>query len=76
MRNVPLETKDLLNPDEAARYLNLSKRKFYRCLKEPQPFLAYYKGRKLIIRTELERYFRQHPQERVTMTNGGRRKKA
>lgn len=49
-----LEEKDILNPNEAIELFVLSRRKFYKLLKENRNlgFLAMYGSRKLIIRSE------------------------
>ncbi len=67
MKDVPFGEKSLLRPMEAAQYFDLSWRKFYRWIKKPQSFIAMYKTRKLVIREELERYFKNHPEEREAM---------
>lgn len=48
--------KDILNPEEAIRYWNFSRRKFYMFLEETDggDYLAYYKKRTLIIRLAFE----------------------
>ena len=75
MRKALLEQKNLLNPEEAIRHFGLSQRKFYRWLEESHSFVAFYGKRKLILRTELEQYFRQYPEEKEALKRG-RRKKA
>ena len=76
MKPQPLGQRDLLTQEEAARYFGLSQRKFYRWLKEPHKFVAFYGKRKLILRAELEKYFMQNPEERKAMANGKARLKA
>ena len=53
-----LEEKDILNPNEAIELFVLSRRKFYKLLKENRKlgFLAMYGSRKLIIRSEFQKY--------------------
>ncbi len=75
MRPAVLEQKDILAPEEAIRHFGLSQRKFYRWLKKPHGFVAFYGKRKLILRADLEQYFRQHPEEKEALERG-RRKKA
>ena len=72
MRKPALEDKDTLNPGEAAAFYNLSRRKFFRFLKsdEKYPFLAFYKERKLIIRSEFEKYLEAHPDIKEGLKNG------
>ena len=59
-----LEEKDILNPNEAIELFVLSRRKFYKLLKENQKlgFLAMYGSRKLIIRSEFQKYLVKHPE--------------
>ena len=59
-----LEEKDILNPNEAIELFVLSRRKFYKLLKENRQlgFLAMYGSRKLIIRSEFQKYLYKHPE--------------
>lgn len=59
-----LEEKDILNPNEAIELFVLSRRKFYKLLKENRKlgFLAMYGSRKLIIRSEFQKYLVEHPE--------------
>ena len=59
-----LEEKDILNPNEAIELFVLSRRKFYKLLKENRNlgFLAMYGSRKLIIRSEFQKYLDKHPE--------------
>ena len=62
-----LEEKDILNPNEAIELFVLSRRKFYKLLKENRKlgFLAMYGSRKLIkliIRSEFQKYLDKHPE--------------
>lgn len=59
-----LKEKDILNPNEAIELFALSRRKFYKLLKENQKlgFLAMYGSRKLIIRSEFQKYLDRHPE--------------
>jgi len=75
MREAELAQKDILTPEEAIRHFGLSRRKFYRWLKNPHAFVAFYRTRKLILRAELEKYFLRYPEEREEMANGRPRKK-
>jgi hypothetical protein len=72
-----LAEKDVLNPQEAIKYFNLSRRKFLQFLKETDggDFLAYYKERKLIIRVAFEKYLFQNPQIKEVMANGESRQR-
>lgn len=58
--------KDILNQEEAIVHFGLSRRKFYKLLKEGKdtPFMAMYGSRRLIIRTEFEKYLEKHPELR------------
>ena len=55
-----LKEKDILNPNEAIELFVLSRRKFYKLLKENRKLglLAMYGSRKLIIRSEFQKYLR------------------
>ena len=70
MKPQPLGMRDLLTQEEAARHFGLSRRKFYRWIKEPQKFVVFYGKRRLILREELEKYFRLNPEEKEAMANG------
>lgn len=58
--------RDILNQEEAIVHFGLSRRKFYKLLKEGKdtPFMAMYGGRRLIIRTEFAKYLEKHPELR------------
>lgn len=64
--------KDILNPEEAIRYWNLSRRRFYALLEKTDggDFLAYYKKRTLIIRMAFEQYLSKNPKVKEELTNG------
>ncbi len=66
MKRPTAEQKDILNQEEAIVYFGLSRRKFYKLLKEDKdiPFMALYGSRRLIIRTEFEKYLEKHPELR------------
>lgn len=66
MKRPTAEQKDILNQEEAIVYIGLSRRKFYKLLKEGKdiPFMALYGSRRLIIRTEFEKYLEKHPELR------------
>ena len=72
MKKPALAEKETLNPGEAAAFYNLSRRKFFRLLErgEKYPFLAFYKERKLIIRSEFEKYLEAHPEIKEGLKNG------
>lgn len=67
-----LGEKDILNPEEAIRYWNLSRRRFYVFLEKADggDFLAYYKKRTLIIRMAFEQYLSKNPKVKEELTNG------
>lgn len=71
MKKPDLNEKELLNPGEAAACFGLSRRRFFRMLDSEKslPFVAMYRKRKLIIRTELEEYFRLHPERKEELKN-------
>lgn len=63
MEKPNLERKEILNPEEAIRHFDLSRRKFYSLIQqEALPFMGYYVQRKLIIRVEFEKYLLEHPE--------------
>lgn len=66
MKKPSAEQKDILNQEEAIVYFGLSRRKFYKLLKEGKniPFMAMYGSRRLIIRNEFEKYLERHPELR------------
>ena len=52
-----LADKDFLTPTEAAIFFGLSAKKWYLFLEEgPQDFIAFYGDRKLIIKSDFEKY--------------------
>ena len=67
-----LAEKDVLNPQEAIELFVLSRRKFYALLQseEELEFLAMYGTRKLIIRTEFDKYLKSHLELRRRGTYG------
>ena len=66
MRKPSADEKDILNQEEAIVYFELSRRKFFRLLKDGNdlPFMAMYGSRRLIIRTEFAKYLEKHPELR------------
>lgn len=66
MNRADLSEKDVLYPGEAIDYFVLSRRRFYDFLKvtDGGDFLAFYRGRKLIIKSAFERYLQDHPELR------------
>ena len=57
--------KDTITPAEAIEYYKLSARKFHRTYETDNNFIVrYFDGRRLIIRTEFEKYLLQHPEIR------------
>lgn len=65
MSRVDLSRKEILNPQETIEHFVLSARKFHKLIKQEKfDFLAYYGTRKLIIRTEFEKYLSNHPELR------------
>ena len=72
MKKPSLAEKDVLHPSEAAEFYDLSRRKFFRMLDETDglPFVAMYKTRKLIIRSEFEAFLRFHPETKEALKNG------
>ena len=72
MKKPALADKDVFNPSEAAEFYGLSRRRFFRMLDEADglPFVAMYKTRKLIIRSEFEAFLRFHPETKEALKNG------
>ena len=66
MKKPMANEKDILNQEEAIVHFGLSRRKFYKLLKEGKdtPFMAMYGSRRLIIRTEFVKYLEKHPELR------------
>lgn len=77
MKKPILEQKDFLNPEETIRLFNLSRRKFYRFLKNEKgvEFTALYGNRKLIIQTEFEKYLRENQMVKGELQNASRKSK-
>ena len=69
-----LAEKAILNPGEAIRLYDLSARRFYRLIqgRKRLPFVALYYKRKLIIRSEFDKYLEQHPEEKERLRYGTR----
>ena len=66
MQKADPKTKDLLNAAETISCFDLSARRFYKMMKEEsdKSFVVLYGTRKLIIRTEFEKYLFDHPELR------------
>lgn len=66
MKKPMASEKDILNQEETIVHFGLSRRKFYKMLKEGKdtPFMAMYGSRRLIIRTEFVKYLEKHPELR------------
>ena len=77
MARPDLREKDVLNPEEAIKYWNLSRRKFYQFLENTDggDYLAYYKKRTLIIRLAFEQYLLKNPKVKEELINGRSRKR-
>ena len=72
MKKPALSEKDFLNSEEAIELYGLSRRRFYRLLKEKKKnsFTALYGSRRLVIRKEFEKYLDENPEEREALKNG------
>lgn len=72
LRKPKMEEKDLFTAEEAIEYYGLSRRKFIQLLNSDErlPFVALYRTRKLIIRSEYERYMDEHPEVKEEIRNG------
>lgn len=66
MKKPTTDEKDILNQEEAIVHFGLSRRKFYKLLKDGRniPFMAMYGSRRLLLRTEFEKYLEKHPELR------------
>lgn len=63
-------SKDLLNPAETITLFDLSSRKFYALIRSSIKlnFIAFYGGRRLVIRTLFEKYLDEHAELRRSRT--------
>lgn len=77
MRKPVLSEKDFLNPEEAIELFNLSRRKFYRLIKEEKQlsFIALYGSRRLVIRGEFEKYLEANLKIKEGLKNASRKNK-
>lgn len=66
MRKPTADDKDILNQEEAIVHFELSRRKFFKLLKDGKnlPFMAMYGSHRLIIRAEFVKYLEKHPELR------------
>ena len=71
LKRAELQEKDTFNPEETILFYQLSRRKFTRFLEENEdlPFIAYFRERKLIIRSEFENYMRMNPEIKEGLKN-------
>ena len=62
----------MFNPEEAIEFYGLSRRKFIQLLNSDErlPFIAMYRTRKLIIRSEYKRFMEEHPEVEEKIKNG------
>lgn len=71
MRRVALQEKATLNPEEAVKLYDFSRRKFYRLLQQKNlPFVLMYNKRKLVDRREFDEYLRLRPELKEYLRNG------
>lgn len=77
MRKPVLAEKDFLNPEETIELFNLSRRKFYRLIKEEKKlnFIALYGSRRLVIRGEFEKYLEANTEVKEGLKNASRKNK-
>ena len=70
MAKIELGEKDLLNPNETILLFDLSSRKFLALIRSGTKldFIAFYGGRRLIIRTIFEKYLDEHAELRRRKT--------
>lgn len=64
--------KDVITVDEAIDYYGLSRITVRRYLRdiESAEYLAFYRGRKLILREEFERFLQNNPEMKGVLTYG------
>lgn len=64
--------KDVITVDEAIDYYRLSRFTFRKYLREVQTtnFLAFYRGRKLILKAEFEKFLRENPEMKGVLMHG------
>lgn len=76
MRKPPLAQKDVLNPEEAVQYFGFSRRKFFGLLRDGKfkKYTALYGRRRLILRSEFEKYLEENPEVKEGLLNGGKNK--
>lgn len=76
MRKPSLAQKDVLNPEEAIEYFGFSRRKFFGFLRDGKgkKYTALYGRRRLILRSEFEKYLEENPEVREGLLNGGKTK--
>ena len=70
MAKTELGEKDLLNPNETILLFDLSSRKFLALIRSGTKldFIAFYGGRRFIIRTIFEKYLDEHAELRRRKT--------
>ena len=70
MAKTELGEKDILNPNETILLFDLSSRKFLALIRSGTKldFIAFYGGRRLIIRTIFEKYLDEHAELRRRKT--------
>ena len=74
LKRAQLEDKSIFNPEEAIVFYDLSRRKFKKLLEgdEELPFIALFRKRKIIIRSEFEEYMEKNPEIMEDLKNGKR----
>ena len=74
LKRVMLEDKSIFNTEEAILFYDLSRRKFKKLLMgdEELPFIALFRKRKIIIRSEFEEYMKKNPEIMEDLKNGKR----
>ena len=74
LKRVMLEDKSIFNTEEAILFYDLSRRKFKKLLEgdEELPFIALFRKRKIIIRSEFEEYMEKNPEIMEDLKNGKR----
>lgn len=72
LKRAILEEKSIFNPEEAIAFYDLSRRKFKQLLEgdEELPFVAFFRKRRIIIRSEFEEYMEKYPEIMEGLKNG------
>ena len=68
-----LAEKEYLNPGEAAEFWGIPVVKFRKYVRiTGLPFVAFYGGRRLVVRSEFERFLKENPKEKEMLVKCSR----